>query len=137
MNPITRFPLRKIAESELARHFGPLELDVRSALATSLVRQWLTHDGHAGFVTPTHEFWFEMVVKGASAEVGVTAVQMNWGKTLAEDWNVPDEEIPDLLHRLNLCQTAVAFSSDGRTLRMRLEPKGRLIECREQQEEED
>jgi hypothetical protein len=42
MNPIRQLPLRKIAESELSKHLGDLDVAVRDELATSLVRQWLT-----------------------------------------------------------------------------------------------
>jgi hypothetical protein len=51
VGPIKQYPLRKITESKLAKHFGDLDTAVRSELATSLVRQWLTNDGCAGLVT--------------------------------------------------------------------------------------
>jgi hypothetical protein len=57
MKPSKRLPLRRIAEGELARLFGGLGAAVWDQLATSLVRQWLTNDGHAGLVTPTQQLW--------------------------------------------------------------------------------
>ena len=52
MLPGKRLPLRKIAEGELSKQFLGLGPAVRDELATSLVRQWLGNDGHAGIVTP-------------------------------------------------------------------------------------
>jgi hypothetical protein len=52
MKPDKRLPLRRIAEGALAKQFLGLGAAVRDQLATSLVRQWLGNDGHAGIVTP-------------------------------------------------------------------------------------
>jgi hypothetical protein len=51
--------LRKIAENELSR-FGDLTPELKRELATSLVRQWITTDGHAGLVTWSNEYWFRL-----------------------------------------------------------------------------
>ncbi len=136
MNPIKQFPLRKIAEKVLARHLGDLDAAVRDDLATSLVRQWVTNDGHAGFVTPTRQFWFQMVTKGDGVEVGFSPVEGNWGGVLTEEWHVAEEEVPALLHRLNLCQSVLCRTADGLTIRLRIEPKERAVRCEEQRESE-
>jgi hypothetical protein len=136
MNPIKLSPLRKIAEHQLATHFGDLGVAVRGELATSLVRQWLTNDGHAGFVTPTHQCWFRLVAReGGGFEVGVSKSEAGWGRALSEDWLVDEEEVPVLLHRLNLCQSVLWRNADGRTISLRIEPKERTVRCQEQSAE--
>ena len=137
MNPIKHYPLRKVAESELASRFGDLDADIGDDLATSLVRQWITNDGHAGFVTPTCQFWFQMVTKGDSVEVGFSAVGWNWGRILSEEWHIDPEEVPGLLHQLNLCQSVLCRNADGRTIRLRIEPKERTVRCEEQPPEDE
>jgi hypothetical protein len=135
MSPIKQFPLRKIAESVLDSFLGGLDAAVRDELATSLVRQWITNDGHAGFVTPTRHFWFRLVPKGDGVEVGFSPAEGNWGRVLSADWGVDEEEIPGLLYRLNLCQSVLCRNADGRTIRLRVEPKEQTVRCEEAAEE--
>jgi hypothetical protein len=132
MNPLKHYPLRKVAEKVLAKHFGDLDAAVRDELATSLVRQWITNDGHAGFVTPTRQFWVNMVTNGDGVEVGFSPAEGNWGRVLTEDWHVAEEEVPGLLHQLNLCQSVVCRTGDGLTIRLRVEPKERTVRCEPQ-----
>jgi hypothetical protein len=137
MNPLTRFPLRKIAEHTLAKYLGDLDAGLRDELATSLVRQWVTNDGHAGFVTPTHKFWFQMVLKGEGVEVGFNPVEGKWAHYLSERWHVDEGEIPGLLHQLNLCQSVLCRNADGHRIRLRVEPKERTVRCQEETEAEE
>jgi hypothetical protein len=137
MNPIKQLPLRKIAENVLAKYLGSLDTAVKDVLATSLVRQWITNDGHAGFVTPTRQFWFQLVPKGDGFEVGFSPAEGDWGRRLPADWAVDKEEIPALLHRLNLCQSVLCRNAEGRTIRLRVEPKERTVRCEEVTEAED
>jgi hypothetical protein len=137
MKPVKQYPLRRIAENELSRHLGDLDTAVRDELATSLVRQWLGNDGHAGLVTPTHQCWFHLVTNGDSLEVGYSEAQGHWGRTLSQDWQVDEEEIPGLFHELNLCQSASCRTADGRTLRLWIEPKVQTVRCQEQAGEEE
>ncbi|HYT90687.1 MAG TPA: hypothetical protein VEL76_18410 [Gemmataceae bacterium] len=136
MRPIKHYPLRKVAENVLVKYLGDLDAAVKDELATSLVRQWLTNNGHAGFVTPTRQFWFQMVTQGDGVEVGFSPAEGNWGRVLSDDWHVAKEEIPGLLHRLNLCQSVLCRTPDGRTIRLRIDPKERAVRCEEQSEEE-
>jgi len=50
--------LRKIGEQVLEQCFTGLSPLTRDELATSLVRQWLGHDGNAVILTPEFTFWF-------------------------------------------------------------------------------
>ncbi len=136
MNPIRRYPLRKIAENQLATHFGDLDADIRNALATSLVRQWLTYDGYAGLVTATHHHLFQLVTKnGGELEVRFDTAEGNWSHVLSHDWHVDEAKIPAFLHRLNLCQSAQCQNADGRTICLRIEPQERTVRCQEQADE--
>jgi len=129
--PNKRLPLRKIAEGELAKQFLGLSAAVRDQFATSLVRQWLTNDGHAGVVTPTQQVWFQLVAEGEHLEVGVSTAEGDWGRALWRHWGVAEAEVPGLLHRLNLCQSALCRTADGRAVELRVEPRERAVRCRE------
>jgi hypothetical protein len=131
MKPDKRLPLRRIAEGELAKQFLGLSAAVRDQLATSLVRQWLGNDGHAGIVTPTQQVWFRLVAEGDYQEVRVSTAEGGWGRALARDWHVDENEVPGLLHRFNLCQSAQCRTIDGRAVELRVEPRERAVRCLE------
>jgi hypothetical protein len=137
MKPLKQFPLRKIAERQVDHQFGDLDASVRNDLATSLVRQWVRNDGYAGLVTPIRQYWFEMVAKGEQLEVGCTEAKGNRGRILSRDWRVAEDEIPALLHQLNLCQSASWRTTDGRTIRLGIDPKERTVRCQKQLGEEE
>jgi hypothetical protein len=86
MKPDKRLPLRRLAEGEPAKKFLGLSAAVRDQLATSLVRQWLTNDGHAGIVTPTQQVWFRLVAEGDLLEVKVNTAEGDWGRALSRHW---------------------------------------------------
>jgi hypothetical protein len=128
MNPITQFPLRKIAENMLASRLGDLDNTVRCDLAISLVRQWATNDGHAGIVTPTHQLWFQATPRGdGTLNVGFSAVQGNLGEVLVKNWHVDPAEVPELFHQLNLCQFVRCRNVADQMIQVRIEPKERRV----------
>jgi hypothetical protein len=131
MTAIKRSTLRKIAENELVVCFGELDAGVRNDLATSLVRQWLTYEGNAGVVTATHQFWLRLITKRDGVDVGIARKEGNWGHILTKNWGVDKNDIPDLSHRLNLCQSALYRQADGRRLRIWIEPKERVVQCQQ------
>jgi hypothetical protein len=132
MKPPNRLPLFEIAKKILAKHFGDLDPAIDDDLARSVARQWHTYDGHAGIITPTRNFWFQMVATENGVQIGENPAAGNWGRVLAEEWHVAEEEIPGLLHQLNLGQSATCRTVDGRTIRMRVEPAKRTVRCEEQ-----
>jgi hypothetical protein len=137
MSSIKHHALRKIAENELAKHLGDLDAAVRNELATSLVRQWITNEGFAGLVMPTRRYWFRMIAKeDGGLELGVSKSEGNWDRVLTEEWHIDKEEVAGLLHRLNLCQFVLCRTIDGRTVRLRIEPKERTLRCEEAKAEE-
>jgi hypothetical protein len=137
MARIRRFALRKIAENEIAECFGDLDAVVRSDLATSLLRQWLSCEGHAGIVTATHQWWFRLIEKGDHVDVGFGRGVGNLGKILMEEWGLEKAEIAQILHRLNLCQSVLHQTGDGRTIRLGIEPRERAVWCEEQSGEDE
>jgi hypothetical protein len=111
--------LRKIAESSLDRYLTGLDPEVKQELATTLARQWITGDGHAGLATPSHHFWFDLVRKVNGFDVGFDRQPPQLAGKLREA-GVPEEAIPGLLHKLNLCQTVLCETRDGRRYRVRM-----------------
>jgi hypothetical protein len=121
--------LRKIAGIELQRRFGDLDPEVKRDLATSLVRQWVTNDGHAGLATRSSLFWFRMVWKDdGGVDVGCTPEPRNCEVELRQR-GVPEESIPALLHQLNLCQSVCCSTARGQFLEVRMDVKARKFMC--------
>jgi hypothetical protein len=118
--------LRNVAEAELDRRLGELDSRLRQELATSLVRQWITSDGHAGLVMPAGHYWFRMIRTDAGFEVGFDAQPPRFLDRL-HDWKVADDDIPELLHQLNLRQEVLCHSEEGRQLRLRMLAKERTL----------
>src|SRR5262249_22907934 len=123
MTPLKGHALRKIANNELHARFGDLSATTKDELATSLVRQWLANDGHAGLVARSRQLWFELVPvgEGRGVKVRVVVGKANWARILA-NWKVDEDQIPGLLHQLNGCQCVLCRTADGRALRLRIEP---------------
>jgi hypothetical protein len=65
-------------------------------------------------------------------EVGVSTTAGPWGRILTRDWHVDEDDVPALLHRLNLCQSALWRNAEGQAIRLRVEPKARTVRCEEQ-----
>jgi hypothetical protein len=126
MSSIRQNALRNVAEAELDRRLGELDSQQKGELATSLVRQWITYDGHAGLVTPSGHFWFDMIRTDGGFEVGFDAQPPRFMDRLRE-WKVQEDEIPELLHQLNLRQRASCQSQENRPLRLRMLPKERTL----------
>jgi hypothetical protein len=119
--------LRQVAEAELDRRLGPLDPRLRQELATSLVRQWITSDGHAGLVMSSGHCWFRMIrTEGGGFEVGFDAQPPRFMDRLRE-WQIVEDEIPELLHQLNLCQSASCLSQENLQLRLSMRPKERNL----------
>src|SRR5262249_11347382 len=91
MSRISPYPLRRIAENELTHHVGGVDDADLDDLATSLVRQWLRNDGHAGLITPTHQHWSQMVARAdGRLEVGRSTCAGTLNRILTRDWHVDE-----------------------------------------------
>lgn len=119
-------PLRNIARFELSRLFNDLAPRTREELETSLVRQWLTCDGHAGIVTATYNFWFRLVRQGEGYHVGTDQCESRVLATLRA-CGADEGEFPELLHRANLSQSAEFVGRDGTLWRLSIDPRERRV----------
>jgi hypothetical protein len=68
---------------------------------------------------PAHQCWLTLVRKEGGFDVGLTTEPPRLAVKLLAD-RVPLAAIPALLRDLNLCQTGVCQTVDGRTLRVRM-----------------
>jgi hypothetical protein len=114
--------LRRIAEDQLDVRLGELDPQVRQELATSLVRQWLGNDGHAGIITPSNNYWFRLERRADGViEVGFEANPGSFA-ALLRNWGVAEEDMANLLYQLSLRQAVRYRTEAGLTLEVRLEP---------------
>lgn len=116
---------RKIAQDMLDNTFGEeLPAAVRDDLATSLVRQWLTFDGHGLVLTPDSRHFFQLTPRpdgGCSVEV-----RRESGRRLAQELvacGIAPDAVNEVIHRLNLRQTPEFPDAHGRPCRLSVDPK--------------
>jgi hypothetical protein len=133
MAPTRQSVLRTIAEADLQTRFGSLPPSVLHDLATSLARQWLTNDGHAGHINQGGHYWFRLVRKGDGFEVGCH-VDPPWFVNDLRRLGIDEKEIGALLYELCLCQCAVHMTDTGVRLRMSMVPRERTYEIKEEEE---
>ena len=115
--------LRNIAEADLQTRFGKLPPSLLQDFATSLARQWLTNDGHAGLITQAGHHWFRLVQReGGGFEVGCHVRPPQFVDEMRSS-GIKEEEIGALLYELCLCQRAVHVTAAGIRLRMRMLPQ--------------
>jgi hypothetical protein len=127
MIPLKGTSLRRIAEAAVDKLFHDLVPAVREDLVTAVVRQWTTCDGHAGIFSVSGDVWLDLDF----SEEGLCGVRPDKfpGRAAAilATKNVAAEQVPQILHFLNVRQTADCDSSDGRCLRLRMDPVERQL----------
>jgi hypothetical protein len=125
MPSIKRNVLRKIAEDQLGDCFHDLDAATRIELAISVVRQWITCEGNAVIVACDRHFWFRI----RKMEDGQSHVVRDIEKGAFIDRmrrsRVMEEEIPHLLHDLNIRQCVRCYSAVGQLLQLRVDPAKR------------
>lgn len=119
-------PLRNIARIELTRVFNDLAPKIREELETSLVRQWLTYEGHAGVIAPVNNAWFRLVRQGDEYHVGRDLCDSRVAAMLRE-CGADEEEFPELFHRANLSQHTEFVGRDGKLCRLSIDPRERRV----------
>jgi hypothetical protein len=134
---LKEYPLRIIAERVLTQRFGDLGAALLADLATSLVRQWLTYNGHAGIITQVQQFWFSVCPNGESLDVGFGDGRGMLGHVLERQWLVPADDVPELMHRLNICQSAVCRTTRGTSVRVSIIPQERTVRFEDVAEDEE
>ncbi len=114
--------LRTIAEAELDQTFPDLKPQTRNELATSLVRQWVGNNGSAVIMTREVQVWFRLKkLEDNQTQVVRECVPQTFVDHMRKS-RVVEEEIPALLHELNLCQSVQCLTDYGQPLRLRVDP---------------
>lgn len=120
--------LRQLAADLLEDASGKFDLSLedREGLITSLVRQWITYDGHALLFLEETKVYFHL---GSSplgrSTIGIEPCPSNWPDVLRDDWQIGDDDLRDLLRQLNVGQSAEVVNQEGTTLRVWVDPKQR------------
>jgi hypothetical protein len=118
--------LRQLA-AELLEQAGErfdLSLEEREGLVTSLVRQWITYDGHATLFFEETQVFFHLGTSPAGrGAVRVQPGAHDWAEVLRRDWKVSDDDLRDLFRQLNVGQSAEVVNREGTPLRVWVDPK--------------
>jgi hypothetical protein len=118
--------LREIAEDiydKIAAEAGFPDSE-RADLVTSIVRQWVTCDGHATLLADERRQVFLVVKKTplGTKDVAVEWRRADWSGFIA-DWKIDPDEMPAIVHQLNRGQGAETITGDGRPLRVYVDPE--------------
>jgi len=93
--------------------------------ATSLVRQWATCGGNAVVIVDDRIIYLSVgQTPLGKPRVNADVQPMHWEELLA-DWKIAPDDVPDLIGRLNLAQSAEATNADGLLLRLWVNPAER------------
>jgi hypothetical protein len=128
--------LRKIAEHQVGQILPHLDGAGCGEYATAVVRQWVTCDGRAAILTERFNHWLAPEGGGERFTVSVDRTETSIGR-FAADWHIPADQIPELLHRLSVAQSAEFQSEDGLVLRLRVVPHERAIAIEQAEAEGD
>jgi hypothetical protein len=97
----------------------------RDDLAGSLVRQWLTYDRNAVLIIGERLMYLVLSKTPLGRwRVVPTNERMRWTQ-LSEDWKIDLDELPNIIKRLNLAQSAELTNLDGLPIRLWVDPKKR------------
>jgi hypothetical protein len=120
--------LRRLAEALLDEIAGDEDLPggPRDDWATSLVRQWLTYQGHATLFLAEEQVYLDL----GRTPLGKPCVLPEpaghgWVRQLARDWKLHPDDLPEVLDQLNRGQSAEVVNSDGVPLRLWVNPRER------------
>lgn len=118
--------LRQLAEGlleEIAEDEEISEADQHD-LATSLVRQWVTYDGHATLFIGEEQFYLVLAgTEGGGYRIIPSRSPPGWMNRLIQDWKISREELPPLIRQLNLGQSVETMNSEGLPIRLWVNPK--------------
>lgn len=120
--------LRQLAEElvQVLSEEGEIRHDQRDDCTTSLVRQWITYDGHATLFLSEQQVYLHLgkTLLGRPQPIPEPAMP-GWRKRLLEDWKIDPDEMPDILDQLNRGQSAEVTNSEGIPLRLWVNPQER------------
>lgn len=116
--------LRQFAEELVEQLAQEFDIHDREDITTSLVRQWITYDGHSTLFLRDQQLYFKL--GNTPSGKPALAYEPNnpaWIKWLKEDWKLSPDDLPDIFHQLNCGQSAEVVNGDGGALRLWVEPK--------------
>lgn len=118
--------LRQLAEEvmgQLAEEFD-LPDGERQDFVTSLVRQWISYDGHATFFIAGHQVDFPLRYTPLGKPCCLPVpVLTDWTPVLTGDWKISPDELPEIYEQLNRGQSTEVTNRDGIPLRLSINPK--------------
>lgn len=135
-SPSKSFELRQVAQKvlqELNQNPSLASLN-REGLETSLVRQWLTYQGTAALHLGHDLYFLSLVFSPLGAySVQTQANRDSWIKALREDWKVREEDLPAMIDRLNVGQSAEVVNQAGVRIRWWVNPREKTSGVEEQE----
>lgn len=120
--------MRQLAEELFQRIAFDLgfEDEQRDEIVTSLVRQWVTYDGHATLFLGDRQCYLDIARTPLGKPVVVPEPALRgWTRQLIEDWKVDPEDLPGMFEQLNRGQSAEVINIAGMPLRLHVDPKER------------
>lgn len=124
--------LRQLADKLMAQVPETLFSASAADLSTSLVRQWLTGDGHATLIFGPQQHYFR-VRFDTNGEVRLDlhlAPIAPWFSAVARDWEIDEEELHKAVGQMNLGQSAQVENRRGEPLRLSLKCEGTTAHAR-------
>jgi hypothetical protein len=125
--------LRQLAEELFERMAGADDFRQieRADFVTSLVRQWITYDGHATFFLGDRQV--DLNLRRTPLGRPVVAPEpgfSGWSRSLTQDWKIDPDDLPAIFDQLNVGQSAEVVNCDGIPLRLWVNPqkRGRGVE---------
>jgi hypothetical protein len=120
--------LRQVAEDllESLDEAGGVPPGERADVATSLVRQWVTYDGHACLYLGEQQVYFILgrTPLGKPRVVPVPGLP-GWWNAVTRDWKIDASDLPEIVAQLNRGQSAEVTNAEGIPLRLWVNPKER------------
>jgi hypothetical protein len=118
--------LRRIAEAIVEKISEDEEISesLHRDFVTSLVRQWITYDGHATLFIGEQQIYFVLgnTSLGEYRIVPEPALP-GWVSRVKEDWKLNPDELPEITEQLNRGQGAEVLNTEGIPLRLWVNPK--------------
>jgi hypothetical protein len=130
MSKMKSTDLREIAQGLLSNLIGESVDDQQlRELVTSVVRQWVTYDKHAGLVFDNGNVWLNLLHKGGSDyEIGVSKIPGRRFLPLLRSRGIEVEDMAEMLHRLNLSQSVELTNGAGERFTLRVNPMERQLD---------
>lgn len=116
-----RVVLRHIAGCSIDKLFPGIGPESREEYVTSVVRQWLTNDRHAGVFTVAVNYWMNLVEESGRVLVGLEVCPSNM-RQLLSPWRALERDLPEIVHQFTLAQSAAFVNADGVSVRVRADP---------------